>query len=437
MLSSSLSKARLALLGVMVLAVAGEAAGVLLGGPTGQSTALVGAGLSLVLAAYALFLLRRTERTIGDCRKVLEKGARGRFEERVLGITEGGDLGAFMHATNDLLDRTDAFVREAAASLEYVRDNKYFRRIISRGMQGSFLHSAGVINAASGAIEDRVKAFGGVADTFEANLRGVVEELGQSASSLSTTSQALAHSSTDASRRTERVRDASAQASEHAAMVAAAAEELHAAITEISGQMGRSNEIAQQATAQAEQTSAQVTKLTEAAQRIGEVVGLITDIANQTNLLALNATIEAARAGEAGKGFAVVAGEVKTLATQTAKATEEIGQHVAAIQAATEGSVQAIGEITRVVGELSAISGAVAAAVEEQNAATQEIARSVQSVSGAVDEVSENIAQVAEAVALTDASAREVSGASSELDSQSGELNDRMIDFMKELKTVV
>src|SRR3546814_7043839 len=103
--------------------------------------------------------------------------------------------------------------------------------------------------------------------------------------------------------------------------------------------------MAERATDRARETGATVDGLAQAASKIGEVVNLITEIASQTNLLALNATIEAARAGEAGKGFAVVASEVKNLATQTAQATEDISAQIAAIQAATQSSVAAIGGI--------------------------------------------------------------------------------------------
>ena len=106
--------------------------------------------------------------------------------------------------------------------------------------------------------------------------------------------------------------------------------------TRSAGRCRNSARIASEAVDQAQKTNDRVGELSKAASRIGDVVELINTIAGQTNLLALNATIEAARAGEAGRGFAVVASEVKALAEQTAKATGEIGQQIAGIQAATQ-----------------------------------------------------------------------------------------------------
>ena len=74
----------------------------------------------------------------------------------------------------------------------------------------------------------------------------------------------------------------------------------------------------------------------------------------------------------------MVASEVKTLANQTAKATEEIGAQIAAIQGATGNRSSAIKSIGKTIGEINEIATTIAAAVEEQGAATQEIARNVQ-----------------------------------------------------------
>jgi hypothetical protein len=120
---------------------------------------------------------------------------------------------------------------------------------------------------------------------------------------------------------------------------------MQASIREISKNANESARVAKNAVSVAHSTNETVKKLGESSQEIGNVIKVITSIAQQTNLLALNATIEAARAGEAGKGFAVVANEVKELAKQTAKATEDIGRKIDAIQGDTKGAVKAIEEI--------------------------------------------------------------------------------------------
>jgi methyl-accepting chemotaxis protein PixJ len=81
-------------------------------------------------------------------------------------------------------------------------------------------------------------------------------------------------------------------------------------------------------------------RLGESSQKISQVVTLIEEIALKTNLLAINASVEASRAGEQGRGFTVVAEQVGALAEQSAVATREIAQIVAAIQAETQDVAQ-------------------------------------------------------------------------------------------------
>jgi methyl-accepting chemotaxis protein len=155
---------------------------------------------------------------------------------------------------------------------------------------------------------------------------------------------------------------------------------------------------------------------------IGKVIKVITSIAQQTNLLALNATIEAARAGEAGKGFAVVANEVKELAKETAKATEEIGQKIDAIQSDTKGAVTAIGEISQIINQINDISNTIASAVEEQTATTTEIGRNVSEAARGTAEIAKNISGVATAAQSTTEGANDTQKASKALSEMASQL---------------
>ena len=47
-----------------------------------------------------------------------------------------------MRSVNRILDVSDAFVREARASLEHASQAKFYRRVLLRGMPGAYRHSA-------------------------------------------------------------------------------------------------------------------------------------------------------------------------------------------------------------------------------------------------------------------------------------------------------
>jgi methyl-accepting chemotaxis protein len=161
------------------------------------------------------------------------------------------------------------------------------------------------------------------------------------------------------------------------ATVATGTDEMALSIREISVNASEAAGVAADAMSVAAETTQTITRLGEPSAEIGNVIKVITGIAAQTNLLARNATIEAARAGEAGKGFAVVASEVKDFAQETAKATEDIGRRVAAIQSDTAVAVEAISRISSVIERVHGFQTTIASAVEEQNATTNEMGRNV------------------------------------------------------------
>ncbi|CCE02486.1 HAMP domain-containing methyl-accepting chemotaxis protein [Bradyrhizobium sp. STM 3809] len=269
-----------------------------------------------------------------------------------------------------------------------------------------------------------------LADTFEQAIGEIVRTVSATSDAVESSATALTGTASRGRQLAEVVAGASQQASTNVHSVASATEELSSSVNEISRQVLESARMAGEAVDQARTTTDRVGELSKAANRIGDVVELINAIAGQTNLLALNATIEAARAGEAGRGFAVVASEVKALAEQTAKATGEIGQQVAGIQAATQESVSAISQISSTIERLSEVSSAIASAVEEQGAATQEISRNIQHAAHGTQEVSTNITDVRRGAADTGEASSSLLSAAQSLANDSKRLRTEVDRFL-------
>jgi GAF domain-containing protein len=155
--------------------------------------------------------------------------------------------------------------------------------------------------------------------------------------------------------------------------VNAAGAELVTSIEEAERNVVAATSVAAQAQSMTIDANASVRRLEESSTKIGDVVKVITSIAEQTNLLALNATIEAARAGELGKGFAVVAGEVKELAQSTARATDDVGSLVGAIQRDAVTVVEALASIGPIVDRINETQTMISGVLTEQAAVTRDI----------------------------------------------------------------
>ncbi|MGY0571772.1 cache domain-containing protein [Bradyrhizobium sp. RDM12] len=365
------------------------------------------AALGLVLAAIVGYLIARgISRPILSITSIMRELADGRIDVAVPESKTNDEVGAMVKAVAVFRDNAVNFSKLQADQLEAKAQSEAEKR----------------------------RAFAALADNFEASIRDVVTTVSSAAVEMEHTARSMSDIVEQSRHQTRAVSSASALASENVQTVAAAAEELSSSMTEISRRLAHGTEVVGKAASDGRQSNERVQSLAEAAQKIGDVVSFINGIAGQTNLLALNATIEAARAGEAGRGFAVVASEVKALATQTAKATEEIGAQVTAVQGETAGAVNGIQSICATIQQVDEISAAIAAAVGQQGTATQEIAQNVQQAAARTGEVSQNIAGVTDGIAATGTAAEEVLVSAIELSKQSQRLRDEVDRFLAQIR---
>jgi methyl-accepting chemotaxis protein len=252
------------------------------------------------------------------CQRVVD----GELHVRVPRMGDSAYFEAARDGLNDVLDRADTFVHEAAGALTSAGEGRFYRRFLISGTAGVFRNAGLTINKAirlisdsQARIEDVASQRRSLADDMENTVLSVSEQVATAATTMGTAAASL-------------------------------------------------SAFAHDAVGEAELAVGTVNTLGSASEEIKQAVDLITQIANQTRLLALNATIEAARAGEAGRGFSVVAAEVKTLADQTADFSEVIGAQVGAAQQAAGEAIDALRRVTGRIRDMDRMIDDVAVAVD-------------------------------------------------------------------------
>lgn len=365
-------------------------------------------GALLFSLLLAVLLGRGISRPITAICKAMRELGSGNFEVVLPGLGRRDEIGEMAGAVEEF--KVQAIARVARESA--LQDNR------SRA-----------------AAEARRAELMGFADAFEGEVGAIVSNVSASALRLEQAADSLKRTADGNQILAGQASGASEAVASSIQSIASATEQLSASVDEIGRRVRDSNRIAEAAVVQAQRTDMRIGRLSRAATEIGDVVRLITAIAAQTDLLALNATIEAARAGDAGRGFAVVASEVKSLANQTAKATEEISNHISTMQGATEESVRAIKEVGATITEISSIASAIVQAVEQQGAATQEIAANAQSVAKGTQQATANFAKVNRGATDTGIASHEVLRSAQTLSGDGVRLRTELDRFMSNIRT--
>ena len=268
--------------------------------------------------------------------------------------------------------------------------------------------------------------------SLRSNVRQILDNaqsVGVSAETLMALSNQMAGDAAGTAGEAKVVSHTSGEVSKNLSVLVTGGEEMLRSIRLIAKSSNESARVAKEAVVSAGNAKRTISELGESSSQIGKVIKTITSIAEQTNLLALNATIEAARAGVAGKGFAVVAHEVKELAKETARATDEIGLKIEAIQSSTKSAVLAIGKIDSVIHQIDAISESIASAVEEQTATTNEMGRNVNAAATGATEIAQSISGVARTAEHNTVAADETRNAAKALAAMASQLRSLVAQF--------
>lgn len=381
----------------------------------------------LLLAVFSITLILDGI-ALRHLEKVCQQSRRGDFEARVAVAQLAPWFRGVANATNDCIDRCDAYVRESIAMLQHAADEKFYRTVMLTGFEGTYQKGAAIMNAALARVRSnlvsRVQATAADVSLNAVMVANASVELRASAESLATISELTC-------KQAIAVNGASRRSAATLQEVSAAVDAMSANISAASRKTFDAVALTRSATGHVQSSKSTIEALDGASLEIDDVVRIIVEIASKTKLLSLNAAIEAASAGEAGKSFAVVANEVKRLSEQTNAASASIAAKIAGMrQAATAVSTKLNSVLSSMV-EISASMEAVAASVNEQASGAKVISEKTAATTQSTLEVTHAISNVSLGAQEGSAASDEVLQASAELAKRATAMQDLVATLSK------
>jgi len=236
------------------------------------------------------------------------------------------------------------------------------------------------------------------------------EQIASAAGQVSSSSQSLAHGS---SQQAATIEETSSASSEINSMAQRNTENSKSAATIVTG----SEAGFRHANDSLSEMVVAMEGISTSSQKISKIIKVIDEIAFQTNILALNAAVEAARAGEAGMGFAVVADEVRNLAQRCAQAAKDTAGLIEDSIQKSDGGMLKVDQVAVAIKGITEESSKIKVLVDEINVGSIEQSRGI-------DQISRSISQMEQVTQGNAANAEQSAAAAQQLNAQAQTMKD-------------